>query len=188
MFIEGKKTVKTTKTVHSFDPSQLQNSLVYFSKEKGLSLTLTDNTFKPVSITIPPNQVETCITAFFDRKNDVIKRKGIYYRIPYTTELVVRWDGKDLLRSTVSIPQLGSVGFLPSKIAVRSNDIRYTLDEKTGALITFEANGEGLSLESTQKVLDAVSKLPEDQIKRLENEIKLKELQKQLDSLNSKQR
>jgi Domain of unknown function (DUF4831) len=186
MFIEGKKTIKTTKTVYSFDPSQLPNPLVYFSKEKGLSLT--DNTLKPISITIPPNQVETCITAFFDRKNEINKRKGIYYRIPYTTELVVRWDGKDLLRTPIVIPQLGSVGFLPSKIAVRSNDIRYTLDEKTGALITFEANGEGLSLESTQKVLDAVSKLPEDQIKRLENEIKLKELQEQLDSLNRNQR
>ncbi len=182
--VRGKKQVSIEKHTFHVDPKVGRNVMFYFTQSDGISDDDIDQ--RAVYFTISQNSLKPRLDSLLNKKENQIKSRnhGIYYRIPYTTELVVRWDKKDLLRSEVTIPQLGSVAFLPSKVSFFASEISYTLDEKTGALITFKANGEGISLESTKKILDAASQLSEDKIKRLENEIKLKELQEKLDSLN----
>ena len=186
--VRGKKRVSAEQRTFSIDPKVGSNTMFYFTQTGGISDDDIDA--RAVYFILEQNSLKPRLDSLLSKKELRIKSRnhGIYYRIPFHTNLKIYYREELILSEPVTIPQLGSVSFLPSKIALRSNDIQYTLDEKSGALIKFDASGEGLNPENIKKITEAVTQLSENKISSLENEIKLKELQDQLDSLNRKQR
>ncbi len=130
------------------------------------------------------------------------KNKGIYYAIPATVEVSISsvsgGKTKVYYRKQHCIPQLGDIAFLPNRVGLINNDIKTTLDAKTGALLQFEGNAKELDPEKTNGFIDSMSekwtpafekKTPaseeETYLKALEYELKVKEMQVKLDSLNN---
>lgn len=183
------KTITTLKTkVFPFIPSSGTNILFNFDKDSGyegeIPVIIKVNSYPKRGLDKFLNNYKTSISE---------KNKGIYYRIPANTLVQVYYEKKELYRSEHIIPQLGHVGFLPSRVGWLKNDIKYSLDPKTGALLKFDANGEGINLEKVESLQEESRKLSEklsqedNEFEDLEKAIKQLELENKLLEEKAKQ-
>lgn len=181
----GTKKVTVQKESFLIDPKEGNNILFNFTKNNGIeknSTSLSDNT---VVLFIQPNSLRERTDALFREKETQISKRnhGIYYRIPYNNHVEITRGGKLLLEEGVTIPQLGSVAFLPSKISFFASNISYEIDGKTGALKGFDTDGKSLNMESIDKVFESLEQISDNKISRLENSVKIIELQQQIENL-----
>jgi Domain of unknown function (DUF4831) len=82
--------------------------------------------------------------------------RGIYYRIPETTRLTIKKDGKDLLVKDISIAQLGKVVSLPAETGSSNVTYKVTLDPITGMLLKVSITSEAVSADSAKNFIDPV--------------------------------
>lgn len=148
--------------------------------------------------------VTNIIGDFVKKQKDSVDKKnqGIWYRIP--AQCLVSFtntaNGFKYLQKIEAVPQLGTVAFLPTKVGKAKNGFIYGLDPNTGALLKFEASGEGANMETVSKFYESLPSIAEklkkpeenqfqdleDKVKAQDLEIKIKEQQLKLDSLNKK--
>jgi hypothetical protein len=180
------KTKSVTKVIRYKPQIGSNQNLFYFSPTKGLSNSSTgvaDGENITLSISDESNHQKN-LQAFLISKSTLAKSKhGLYYRLPVTTVVKIQDNNKEYYNSLQVIPQLGSVAFLPNRIGIVKNDISYTLDPTTGALLKYDANSEGVNMDKVNALLTNAATLPEALKKPKEQKSGFEEIEKAIKSL-----
>lgn len=197
--ISGSKTTTPMKKVYAV--SNISNQTLFqFDKTKGLDKGT--GVLYSLDVTNHTEDLSTFWTAKSTRIENYDENKGIHYRLPATCLIrVLDASDNEQYRKEHIVPQLGTVMFLPARVGVTKNDLTYTLDPVTGALLKFEANSEGIDMETVKAFNESLAGLPEqlrkeeeeeneneaieNAIKKLELENQLLQLQLTNDSLSS---
>lgn len=138
------------------------------------------------------------------QSNSSAKNQGIYYRNPLYSRVRILEQNKvgdiyetfEIYNQFHSIPQLGTVAFLPTKVGLFKNKFTYVLHPETGALLKFDATGNavdssiinalyGNAGKQSNRLIKGKDQFEEDQneLKHLKNQLEKLQLQQQIDSL-----
>ncbi|MEL7251046.1 MAG: DUF4831 family protein [Bacteroidota bacterium] len=191
----GKKKTKTARKVFPADPSNADQIVFRLHKSDGFG----SGQVYQMKVTSYTNDT---LNDFIDKQTSAVThKKGLHYRIPATALVEIKNESETHYRGQHVVPQLGVISFLPDRVGMTKNDIKYTLDPTTGALLKYDANSEGVNLEAVKAFQESATEVPalfqkpdenefeeiEKQIKQLELENMLLEQQIKKDSLSGTQ-
>lgn len=113
--------------------------LLRFSKFKGV-VSMDDFSGSPLHITLTPNALmnlpENEVEPTYDKKGaliELVKKNGLYYRLPAMSTLKVDYDNKQVLSKQLQVAQFGKVLSLPSEL-LDNNKRGVVFYPETGAI------------------------------------------------------
>lgn len=117
--------------------------------------------------------------------------RGIYYRVPETTRVVLKKDNNELIVKDIPIAQFGKTASLPAQTGSSNVTYKVTLDPVTGMLLKVNISSEAASTSVAKDVIDPVgdylkaSKSINDELTQLQRQEAILKTKKSIKELNA---
>jgi len=192
--LAGTKSTQTISKTISVDPKLGDSAIFYFSKKKGLSVN--NNGGKKYDFSIQSHVKVDNPYGISSADSSEKSNRGLYYKpISTCTIRLIDSKGNQYFQGIENIPQFVNAVSLPNRAGVFGSDINVSLFTDDGTLNVVDYKSGEISKEQLEGIGTTTGNLFDakrnaqfkgdlDAIQHLENDIRLKELQQKLDSLN----